>query len=241
MRLLVINPNTSTSITERVAASVRPLLPPGTEAVFATGRFGGRYVADRATYAIAAHAALDAYAEHALGTDAVLIACFGDPGLAALKELAPVPVIGLAEASCREAARSGRFAIVTGGERWKPMLEEFVTIQGLSSHLAGIRTVAPTGAEIARDPDAAIAMLAESCRAAALEDGAEAVVLGGAGLAGLAERVQPHVPVPVLCSVASGLRAILGAQARPHPAGQPPPVATVGLAPALEAMLSKTH
>ena len=59
--------------------------------------------------------------------DAVVLACFGDPGLAALKEIAKVPVVGMADASILQACAMGnRFSIVTGGERWKSMLEEFV-------------------------------------------------------------------------------------------------------------------
>src|SRR5436190_11396013 len=105
-----------------------------------TGRFGAAYISSRAAAAIAAHAALDALAEHAHDCDAVYLACFGDPGLAALKEVSPVPVVGMAEASCIEAARAGRrFGIVTGGALWKPMLEEFVATLGLSQQLAGIR------------------------------------------------------------------------------------------------------
>ena len=86
----------------------------------ATGRFGARYIASRAASAVAAHAALDAYAEHGAGADAVLIGCFGDPGLDALREVAPVPVLGLADAAGAEAMRiAPRFGVVTGGAAWK--------------------------------------------------------------------------------------------------------------------------
>ena len=114
-----------------------------------------------------------------------MLACFGDPGLAALKEIAKVPVVGMADASILQACAMGnRFSIVTGGERWKSMLEEFVASHGLSSRLASIRTVAPTGADIARNPKAAMALLAKGCTACVREDGADVVILGGAGLAG---------------------------------------------------------
>ena len=62
-----------------------------------------------------------------------MLACFGDPGLAALKEISQVPVVGMADASILQACALGnRFSIVTGGERWKSMLEEFVAGHGLS-------------------------------------------------------------------------------------------------------------
>ena len=137
MQLLLINPNTTGSITDLVVQHARDFASPGTVIRGATGRFGARYVASRAAYAVAA------YAEHGVSAHAVILACFGDPGLSGLRELAHQPVLGLAEAGCQAAARlEGRFAIVTGGERWGPMLEEFVASIGLASKLAGVCTVA---------------------------------------------------------------------------------------------------
>ena len=118
MKLLLINANTSQSITDLLLREGRKIASSTTELAAVTARFGGRYVATRATYAIASHAALDVYAEYGHDADVVALACFGDPGLAALKEIASQPVVGMAEASCLEAAAKGRFAIVTGGARW---------------------------------------------------------------------------------------------------------------------------
>jgi len=52
----------------------------------------------------------------------------GDPGLLALRESSPAPVSGLAEAAFMDAARHGRFAIVTGGARWAPMLQRLAQV-----------------------------------------------------------------------------------------------------------------
>jgi allantoin racemase len=208
MRLLFLNPNTSAHLTELGAQLARQVARPETEIVPVTGRFGARYIASRAAAAIAAHAALDAFAAQHHKVDVVLLACFGDPGLFALRELARVPVVGMAEASCQLAARGGRkFSIVTGGHRWGPMLEEFVAALGLASQLASVRTMAPSGAEIAADPAAALAALAAACRAAANEDGAEVIILGGLGLAGLADRIAAWVPMPVIDSVVAAVAA----------------------------------
>ena len=98
MRLLLINANTSTAITERLVAGARRLVHSDTEVVGVTARFGARYVATRAAYAIAGHAVIDAFAEQADTAAAVILGCFGDPGLMALRELSNVPVIGMAEA-----------------------------------------------------------------------------------------------------------------------------------------------
>jgi Asp/Glu/hydantoin racemase len=241
VRVLLINPNTTAAVTEQAAAHVRYVIQRQripAEIVPVTGRFGARYIASRAAAAVAGHAALDALAANVAGCDAVYLACFGDPGLLALKEVSPVPVVGMAEGALHLACTRGRrIGIVTGGVLWKPMLTEFVAMLGLSERLAGIRTVAPTGGEIARDPDAALDRLAAACRTSAEADGADVVVLGGAALAGLAERVQPQVSVPVICSVEAGARAVLAAAALAGARPTLPPTESVGLSEELARML----
>jgi Asp/Glu/hydantoin racemase len=244
MRLLLINPNTTAAITDRVVAMAHRIAAPGTELVAVTGRFGAAYVASRAAYAIAAHAALDAWAEAPGPFDAVVLACFGDPGLDALRELSPVPVAGMAEASIHAACQfGGRFGIVTGGERWAPMLHEFVATRGLADRLACVHTVAPTGADIARDPDGSLAVLATAC-ARAVDGGADSVILGGAGLAGLAAHLSQRVAVPLIDGVAAAVTqaealARLGVgKSRTGSFAPPRPVDSIGLSPLLAGRLA---
>jgi len=245
MRLLLINPNTTQTMTDLMVREAGKLLSPGTELKAVSGRFGGRYVSSRATYAIAGHAALDAYAEHGADVDAVALACFGDPALLALKEIAHQPVVGMAEASClTAAAMGGRFAIVTGGERWGPMLREFVALMGMSERLTFVQTVAPTGADIAREPERALGLLADACRACVTEHGADSVILGGAGLAGLATRISDKVPVPLIDGLAACVRmaehlARTGAgKAKVGSYARTPPVESVGLGKPLARLLA---
>jgi Asp/Glu/hydantoin racemase len=242
--LLLINPNTTASMTELVLKTAKSFASRGTKLRAATGAFGLRYVASRVGYAIAGHAAVDALANDKGEKDAVVLACFGDPGLAALQEIASVPVIGMAQASILQACTLGRrFSIVTGGERWQTMLEEFVASHGLSSRLASVRTVAPTGADIARNPKAAMAMLARGCQACVREDKADVVILGGAGLAGLAAKLANKVEVPLLdgvacaISMAEGLARQKPAKAKTGSFAKPAPVPSVGLSPALTRLL----
>jgi allantoin racemase len=245
MRLLCINPNTTAEVTTKVVAAGQALAPVGMTITGATGRFGARYISSRTSAAIAGHATIDAYAEHGAGVDAVLLACFGDPGLLALRELAHCRVLGLAEASCLAACDLGaRFSIITGGARWPAMLEEFVAQIGLSGRLASIRAVAPTGGEIAANPKAAYAVLADACRVAARDDGADVVILGGAGLVGIAGQIKKEVPVPLLCSVETGFRKTFAEMRQPFvkPAegvlAPPPPVESIGLQRALASLLA---
>lgn len=248
MDLLLINPNTSSEITDRVIATAKTFASAGTHIRGATGRFGARYITTRAAAAVAGHAALDAYAAEGQGADAIVLACFGDPGLGALKEVAGVPVVGMAEASCHAAAMLGRrFAIVTGGHRWRPMLEEFVAAIGLADKLAGVATVAPSGADIAAAPDAALASLSAACRGAVTDWGAEAVILGGAGLAGLAPRITDVVPVPLVDCVGAAVAAAEAvvrlnvAKAREGSHAAAPPIATDGLSAELCALLQRSN
>ena len=212
MRLLVLNPNTSASVSELLRVHVQAQVGPGVAVTTATARFGASYIADETSFAIAGHATLDAYAAHCDEhgePDAVLLGCFGDPGVMALREMSGRPVVGLAEAAMREAASLGRFAIVTGGAAWKPMIERLARTLGFSGALADIHVVAPTGAQLAADPAMALSLLGAACREAGRA--AHAVILGGAGLAGMAARLQPDLAVPLIDSVTTGARAVLDA------------------------------
>ena len=214
-RVLVINPNTSASVTDAVLTACRSAHP-ALEWHGVSARFGAPYIADEIAYAVAAHAVLDAHAVHFDGHDAVLIACFGDPGLLALRELAGVPVLGLAQASLAAAASAaaatpgGRFAVVTGGHAWGPMLARFARAQQLDAGLCGIHTVDLTGGQIAAAPSAALDSLAAAAQQG-IDGGAGCILLGGAALAGLAARLQPRVGVPVLDNVLLAARAVADA------------------------------
>ncbi|KAB7594515.1 aspartate/glutamate racemase family protein [Verminephrobacter eiseniae] len=241
-QLLVINPNTSAHVSALLQQHVQAAAGLHVAVRTVTARFGAPYIACEASYAVAAHAALDAWAHDLAQSrprpDAVLIGCFGDPGLMALRASSPVPVTGLAEASFVEAARHGRYAIVTGGQRWGPMLQRLAQALGQTDALAGIHTVAATGAQLAADPVAAHALLAPACRDAVRQWGVQAVILGGAGMAGMAAAVQSQLAmlgvsgVPVIDSVLAGAHWAL--HAHPAPAQRQTPgfdVAWTGLSP----------
>jgi allantoin racemase len=234
IRLLLVNANTDDTITRRLVAEAVRLLPPRSVVTGATARFGPRYIASRAALAVAGHAVLDAFAEADRDVDAVLLACFGDPGLGALRELASVPVVGMAEASCRRAASGhARFSIVTGGVLWPAILDEYVVSLGLGERLASVRAVTPTGAQVALDPEGSREALMQQCVAAAREDGAEAILLGGAGLVGMAPRLAAGLPVPVYDSFEVSL-AVAVAEVRARTTGPPSAAAPTASAAATE-------
>ena len=249
MRLLILNPNTSASVTARLLAHAQALLaarapsasPSDLRLDAVTAQIGASYIASEASFAIAGHAALDTWARHAAAggrADAVLLGCFGDPGVWALREATGLPVIGLAEAAMRRAARHGRFAIVTGGLAWVPMLQRLARSLGLTDALAAVHAVAPSGAQLAADPSAALALLAQACRQAAV--GVDAVILGGAGLAGYAQALGNAVTVPMIDSASAGIDWLLDEPLAdlhcPPAPGEAP--GWQGLAPALQQWLA---
>ena len=221
MRLLVINPNTSASVSALLQARLRVVGPAHVEVEVVTARLGAPYIASECSFAVAGHAALDAWAvatqPPAAEADAVLIGCFGDPGLFALRECSVAPVTGLAEASFRQAAARGPFAIVTGGAAWAPMLRRHAQATGHSDQLVGVHTVEATGAALAADRALAQAVLSQACREAAAGPGVQSIIVGGAGLAGMAEWLQPQVPLPLIDSVDAGLAEALAMAAVARP------------------------
>ncbi len=247
MRLVILNPNTSASVSARLQAHAHALLAKrelaGAAAVelsTLTATLGASYIANETSYAIAGHAALDAWARHVAsggGADALLLGCFGDPGVWALREATGLPVIGLAEAAMRRAARHGRFAIVTGGAAWVPMLHRLAASLGLADSLLAVHAVAPSGAQLAADPTAALALLREACQSAA--PGVDALILGGAGLAGFASPLASALSIPLIDSASAGVEWLLDEalddiRCAPAPGAAPD---WQGLAPALQRWL----
>lgn len=238
--LLLLNPNTSAEVSALLQRHAAPLAQAaGLQVVVATARFGPRYITGEAGAVVAAHAALDAYAVHAQAHGrpaAVLLACFGDPGLFALRAVAGVPVLGLAEAAMQAAARHGPFVVVTGGAAWVPMLQRLAAVLPLPAPLLGVQAVPRSGGELAADPGAAIELLqAAASEALARWPAARAVLLGGAGLAGLAAPLAGRLPCPVLDNVHEAVHAaIAAAQAGARPAhAAPEPGPWAGLSPEL--------
>lgn len=221
-QLLLINPNTSARVTDLLLRHAQQAAGPLDVVRAVTARFGAPYISCEASYLVAGHATLDAWAAALVGPhpapDVVLIGCFGDPALLALREASTAPVTGLAEAAFIEAAAHGRFAVVTGGDRWRPMLLRLAHALGLGDPLAAVVTVKATGAELLADPVTARALLVQACQQAVRDLGVQAVVLGGAGLAGMAADIQPHVAVPVIDSVLAGVRHALRLAEQPRAA-----------------------
>ncbi|MDO9709570.1 aspartate/glutamate racemase family protein [Paracraurococcus lichenis] len=241
MRLLVANANTTEAITELCAASARAAAAPGTEIIPATPRFGPAVIATRAESAIAAHGLLSLLAEHAGQVDGVLLAVSHDTALEAARQLLPCPVVGMTEAACLSACLlGGRFGLVTMGST--EVYRERIAQHGLAARLAALRGIALTPQDAVRDPEA-VALQMDAAIAEVVAEGADAVVLGGAALAGMGPRLQRKAAVPLLDGIAYGVKLLemLVALKPPKPVtgsyAAPSGRATLGLDPALAALL----
>ena len=199
MRILLANPNTTQAMTDRMAGIARAQVPEGVEVVPVTADRGFPYIASRAEAQVAGAILLETIATHAEDVDAVVIAAYGDPGLAAARELFDLPVIGMAEAAMLTAAMLGeRFAIVTFSPVMRRWYTDGVRDAGLAARFVGLRTPPDHGADLDGVRDTLRDELRGLCERAAVEDGADVVILGGAPLAGLAPEIQGAVRVPLV-------------------------------------------
>jgi allantoin racemase len=243
MRILLANANTTEAVTAICAASARAVAAAGTEIVPATPRFGPAIISSRAENAIAAHGILDCLAEHHAGCDAAILAVSYDTALGAARQLLPIPVIGMTEAACMAASLlGGRFGLVTFSSA--DLYREVITAHGFATRLSGIALVDATPYDAASDPDAVGRKVVAAARSLAAE-GADAVLLGGAALAGIGGRIQAEVPVPLVDGIAAAVKlaeAMVGlGLPKPRTGGFAAPVgrASLALGDALAAMLAR--
>jgi allantoin racemase len=247
MRLLIINPNISESVTALIEAEAQRTASPGTQITMQTAAFGVAYIETRFEALIGAYATAQLAAEHHANHDAVIVAAFGDPGLSGLREVLPVPVLGMTESALATACLLGhRFSIIAISQRIQAWYREVVEGNGLIGRLASIRALDRPLASIGNVQDEHAETLHALCERAVKEDGAEVIVLAGAPLAGLARVLHGQLPVPVVDGVSSAVRhaetlfalqpgkSVLGSFA-------PPPVkANAGLPPAIERLLQRS-
>ncbi|SDH06913.1 Asp/Glu/hydantoin racemase [Bradyrhizobium sp. Rc2d] len=244
MKLLLLNPNTSASVTQLMTDVGQRAAAPGTELVPCTASRGVPYIATRTEAQIGGAIALEMLAEQHTKVDAAIIAAFGDPGLFAARETFDIPVIGLAEAAMLTACMAGRrFAIVTFAQALGPWYEECVRDHGLRERCAGIRMLDTPFKAISEVGTEKEDLLVDLAQRAIVEDEADVLIFAGAPLSGLAERVADRIPVPVVDQVVAAVKqaeALVALRLRKATAGtfrRPAAKPTTGLADALGARL----
>lgn len=224
MRIHVINPNSTAAMTRTIADAARAAASPGTDIDAETGMGTPPSIEGYRDEAMAVPALLAAILRaEARGADAHVIACFDDPGLAAAREVATGPVIGICQAALQVAMTiSTRFSVITTLPRSVPVIEDLVAAYGAAHRCRRVRAVDMPVLALEADPASARARLFEETRLAMDEDRAEAVVLGCAGMTDLCDWLSQTAGIPVIDGVTAATRlaeALAGAGYRTSKAG----------------------
>ena len=208
MKIQVINPNTSLAMTESIGVAARSVARAGTEIVSVCPTFGPASIESYYDEYLCIPGILDEIHKAEIDkADAYIIACYGDPGLSAAREVTTKPVIGIAEASLYIASiLAARFSIVTVVPRVQTMLEEMVARYGFRDRIVSIRTTPLYVLDVEKDPSRALRMLSAEARKARDEDDAEAILLGCAGFAQFAQELEGELNIPVLDGVVCAVK-----------------------------------
>jgi allantoin racemase len=210
MRILVLNPNTSESMTAEIELAARSAASPGTEIVAVCPRFGSAAIDSAAESYLSAVGVMDVIATmlgaRTFDFDAVMLAGFGEHGKDALQEMLAVPVLDIAECAAHVAHLIGRrFSVVTTLARSIPPIEDRLMLAGLHTHCASIRACALSTADVDADPAAAVAAIVGEAARAVTDDGAEVICLGCAGMAGVTAAISAKLGVPAVDGVAAAV------------------------------------
>lgn len=210
MKITVINPNTTQSMTDKIGAAARAAAGPGTTIVAVSPAMGPVSIEGHYDEAVSVLGVLDEVRRgEAEGCDGYVIACFGDPGLLAARECARGPVLGIAEAAMHAASLiAAGFSIVTTLARTLGIARSLVEAYGMARHCRGIRATDLPVLELERPGSPAYAAILEECRGAIRDDRAEAIILGCAGMADLASRLTKELGVPVIDGVAAAVKLV---------------------------------
>lgn len=228
MRIHLINPNTSRAMTDKIAVTAREVAGPDVDVVATCPEPGAGPAAveshtDEAWAALvvaqqvaAAEAAgvgpADGGEPDGVGpADGYVVACFGDPGLDAARELTDGPVVGIAEAAMHVATLSGRtFAVVTTLSRTLGRAHDLVRRYGFEDACVAMYAADVPVLELEDAGSAAREKIAELCERAVRDDGADTVVLGCAGMTDLCADLTKRTGVPVIDGVAAAVGLVSG-------------------------------
>ena len=208
MRILVVNPNTSAAMTEKIGIAARAVAAPGTEIIAINPADGPASIEGYYDEVFSAPGLLAEIAKgEAMRVSAHIIACFDDTALEAARSLASVPVIGIGEAAFHMASLvAHRFAVVTTLSRSIPAIETNLMKYGLASRCAKVRACEVAVLALDDPASGASVLISAEIECAKREDRAEAIVLGCAGMADLAARLAEQHGLPVIDGVASAVK-----------------------------------
>ena len=212
MHIRIINPNTTATFTTGLAAAATTFAAAGTLVDARSPGSGTPSVESHVEEAIAAIGVMEEIVNGGQdGVDAYVIACFGDTGVAAARELTSAPVVGMTEAAFFAASLvAARFSVITLPPRTRIHTERVLRETGMSERCAAVRAIDVPVLDLEDEEEAVGAAFLEAARRALVEDHAEAIVLGCAGLTNLVEPLTRELGVPVIDGVMAGLKMAEG-------------------------------
>ncbi|WP_427016861.1 aspartate/glutamate racemase family protein [Pseudarthrobacter sp. P1] len=206
MRILVLNVNTTQSMTDSIAAQARAVASPGTEIVGLTPNFGAESCEGNFESYLAAIAVMDKVLSYPEPFDAVIQAGYGEHGREGLQELLDVPVVDITEAAASTAMFLGyKYSVVTTLDRAVPLIEDRLKLAGLDARCASVRASGMAVLELEEEPERAVQAIVDQAEKAVNDDKAEVIVLGCGGMAGLDDQVRARTGVPVVDGVAAAV------------------------------------
>lgn len=206
MRILIVNVNTTSSITDSIAAQARAVAAAGTEIIGLTPHIGAESVEGNFESYLAAIAVMDCVVAYPEPYDAVIQAGYGEHGREGLQELLDVPVVDITEASVSTAMFLGRrYSVVTTLDRTVPLIEDRLKLAGLDARCASVRASGMTVLELETEPDRAVQEIVRQAEIAVNHDKAEVICLGCGGMAGLDAQIRARTGVPVVDGVSAAV------------------------------------
>ncbi|KDE99426.1 Asp/Glu racemase [Mycolicibacterium aromaticivorans JS19b1 = JCM 16368] len=201
-RIWVINPNTTGAMTDTIAHCAGAVAGSGVAITGITSEIGPESIESHYDEALSVPGVLRAVRRgEREGVDGYVIACFGDPGLDAAREVAAGPVIGIAEAAMQTASHLGSgFSIVTTLARTIGQSARLAERYGMQRFCRGIHACEIPVLDLDSDPNAR-KVVTEACRDALEADGSDVVVLGCAGMADMCAEISAELGVPVIDGV----------------------------------------
>ena len=206
MKIMVINPNTSQSMTDHLRLELERVKRPDTQLTVVCPTKGPETIESAYEEVCAIPPTLELVKRaNREGYDAVILACFSDPGLEPAKEISRIPVVGIEESTLHMATMLGaKFSILTPKKNRIASKRSHVHKHGLDYFLASVRSLDLSVAETDENPEKTKKRILELSQKAVEEDGAEVIILGCAGMAGYAEEIEKKLGAKVLdpCAVA---------------------------------------
>jgi allantoin racemase len=206
-RIALLNPNTNSAATALMMNSARRVLPAGVQIEGRNVSMGQAFISDPAALKMAA-AAVEACGPGlaAEGFDAIIVAGFGDPGLAALRQRLDIPITGLGEAGIARAAEGGmRYAIVTVTPELHDSLMASAHAVAPASQLVGIRYTQGPLVQVMHSPESLKQALLKASHDAMILDGAQSIVIGGGPLAHAARELGEYLQIRVVDPVSAAV------------------------------------